>query len=74
MNGLPFYMNKCEEKCVSVKIAAKTSMFECLQRLVTFSQINQKANHNSENLVRLSLGRFSRNLKGSNFCPKAIKS
>ena len=74
MNGLPFSMNKCEEKRVSVKIAAKTSMFERLQRLVTFSQFNQKANHNSENVVRLSLQRFSQNLKGPNFCPKAIKS
>ena len=37
LNGLPFCKNKCKEKSISVKIVAKISIFECLQRPVTFS-------------------------------------
>ena len=39
LNGLSFCKNKCQEKSVSVKIAAKTWMFECFQRPFTFSHL-----------------------------------
>ena len=37
VNGLPFCKNKYQEKSVSDKIAAKTLMYEYLQRRVIFS-------------------------------------